>query len=213
MGTRHIVEVIKDKKTVIRQYGQWDGYAETAAYQLRNFIKKHGAQKTKELMELTEIQNTRSRHEDGPDMLITPDGFHMAESMLCAVNEIAEYLYKLSSGTFLLCRYGISDVKLVSIPAVVEKFGLEKAMNYYMLTRDTGYKVLDTIGIFSCFDKVASGECEIPVFLEEEDLDPGRKIIIDLDKETFTCKYFKKEQTWTFEKLPTLAELRKVDKW
>lgn len=56
MGTRHIIEIIKDGNVAVRQYGQWDGYAETAAYHLRNFIREHGADTVRSLIDKTQIQ-------------------------------------------------------------------------------------------------------------------------------------------------------------
>ncbi len=198
MGTRHIVEVIKDNKTVIRQYGQWDGYAETAAYELRNFIKKHGADKVRELITLTEIQ-------DG-----NLDEFYGKESCMW-LDEVSKYVNNLSMLGDFYSAYDYPD--LAVIPAVAEKFGLEKTMQRYMMTRDTGYKILDVLHIFSCFKEVRDNGMKIPVFLVDESWDTGRKIIINLDDNTFTCAYFGKEQTWSFGKLPTLSELRQVDKW
>jgi len=39
MGTRHIIQVIKDNKTVVSQYGQWDGYPEGQGAAVLNFLK------------------------------------------------------------------------------------------------------------------------------------------------------------------------------
>lgn len=202
MGTRHIVEVIKDNKKVIRQYGQWDGYADTAAYHLRNFIKEHGAEYIRDLLEKTEIHNDTEL-----------DSFHWKESALGVnTSDVDAYIEKIKMlGSFR--GDGIEDIHIAIIPAVVEKFGLEKAMQHYLMTRDTGYKILDVLGIFSCFEEIKYGNLKMPIYLEPVDMDTGRKIIINLDKETFTCRYFGKEQTWNFDKLPTLTELRKVDKW
>lgn len=202
MGTRHIVEVIKDNKTVIRQYGQWDGYADTAAYHLRNFIKEHGAEDIRALLEKTEIHNDTEL-----------DSFHWKESALGVnTSDVDAYIEKIKMlGSFY--RYGIKYTPCAIIPAVVEKFGLEKAMQHYLMTRDTGYRILDVLGIFSCFKEIKHGKLKMPIYLEPVDMDTGRKIIINLDNETFSCKYFGKEQTWSFDKLPTLTELRKVDKW
>ena len=210
MGTRHIVEVVKDDKLAIRQYGQWDGYAETAAYHLRKFIKKHGAEKIRGLVDLTEIQSSIQCHNaDKPDFLLTSSDFHMKESLVgCHVSDFDKYIQeKELTGTFE--KYNLKE----TIPALVKKFSLEEVMAYYMMTRDTGYRILDVIDAFSQFKCVQEGTCKIPVFLEDENIDTGRKIVINLDAETFTCKYFDGEQTWSFDKLPTLAELRKVDKW
>ena len=210
MGTRHIVEVVKGNKLAIRQYGQWDGYAEIAAYHLRKFIKKHGVEKIRELVDLTEIQNTIQCHNvDKPDFLLTTSDFHMSESLVgYHANAIDKYIETIGrTGTFE--KYDLKKI----VPALMEKFDLEEVMAYYMMTRDTGYRILDVIYAFSRFKEVASGDCKIPVFLEDENIDTCRKIIINLDTETFTCIYFDGEQSWSFDKLPTLAELRKVDKW
>ena len=210
MGTRHIVEVIKDKKTAIRQYGQWDGDAATAAYHLRNFIKEIGAQTIRELIDLTQVQGESDRYEIAPDLCIgNAHEFHVAESLMLRT-EISEYIDRVLALGFVH-TYLEPDEKIALIPAVVERFGLAEAVRHYMLTRDTGYKILDVIGVFSCFRDVASGKVKIPVWLEDEELNPGRKIIIDLDNETFTCNYFDDVRTWSFGKLPTLAVLRKID--
>jgi hypothetical protein len=38
MGTRHIIEVIAEGETRIRQYGQWDGYPEVAGVDIALFL-------------------------------------------------------------------------------------------------------------------------------------------------------------------------------
>lgn len=210
MGTRHIIEVVKDNRLVIRQYGQWDGYAETAGYHLRNFIKNHGINKIKEIVDKTEIQNAKQAHKCEPDLLITPSGFKIAEAMLYT-DEIGNYIQKIKELGLCIWAYDM-DTHLATILPCVEKFGLEKTMQHYMLTRDTGYKILDVMGIFSCFPEIENNELKIPVYLEDDDINPGRKIIINTDDKTFTCEYFNKKQTWSCDKLPTLAELRKLDK-
>lgn len=207
MGTRHIVRVIKDGKVVINQYGQWDGYAETAAYTLRNFIKENGKERLNEILDKIEPIGS-ANHDSEPDMLITSNA-HILESMMTSFDEeIAEYRDKIRSmGIFDI------DMHIALVPILVEKFGFERTAKYYTLTRDTGYKVLDVLNMLFAVNECQFGEQKIPVYLEDEDLDPGRKIIINMDNETFTCHYFGKEKSWSFDKLPTLSELRKVDKW
>ena len=39
MGTRHIIQVIKDNKTLISQYGQYDGYPEGQGVDVLNFVR------------------------------------------------------------------------------------------------------------------------------------------------------------------------------
>jgi hypothetical protein len=206
MGTRHIVEVIKDNKIVIRQYGQWDGYAATAGYTLRNFIKENGKERLDEILDKVEpIDNIA--HGNEPDMLIT-DKAHILESMMTSFDEeIAEYRDKIRSmGIFDI------DMHIALVPILVEKFGFDRTAKYYTLTRDTGYKVLDVLNMLYSINECRFGKIKIPVYIEE-DFDTGRRIVINMDDETFACKYFGKEKTWTFDKLPTLTELRKVDKW
>lgn len=206
MGTRHIVEVIRKGKPVIRQYGQWDGYAATAGYTLRNFIKENGKERLNEILDKVDpIDNIT--HGNEPDMLIT-DKAHILESMMTSFDkEIAEYRDKIKSmGIFDI------DMHIALVPILVEKFGFDRTAKYYTLTRDTGYKVLDVLNMLYSIKECRDGETNIPVYIEG-DLDTGRKIVINIDDETFTCKYFDKEKTWTFDKLPTLSELKKVDKW
>ena len=206
MGTRHIVEVIRKGKPVIRQYGQWDGYAATAGYTLRNFIKENGKERLDKILDKVEPINNIA-HGNEPDMLITNKA-HILESMMTSFDkEIAEYRDKIKSmGIFDI------DMHIALVPVLVEKFGFDRTAKYYTLTRDTGYKVLDVLNMLYSIKECRNGETKIPVYIEE-DFDTGRRIVINMDDGTFSCKYFGKEKTWTFDKLPTLSELKKVDKW
>ena len=211
MGTRHVVEVIRNKKAVIRQYGQWDGYAETAAYQLRNFIKEKGKDELCEMLDKLVFQNNTTDPNE-PDMLITSKS-HILESMMTSYDkDVAKYVQEIREMTFRL-----DDDYIGIIPAVIHKFGFDRALEYYVLTRDTGYRILDALYVFHVIQEYPPYGKDfgnkLPVYLEPEDIDTGRKIIINVDDETFTCKYFGREKSWTFDKLPTLVELRKVDKW
>lgn len=40
MGTRHLIKVISDGKTVVAQYGQWDGYPSGQGITLLSFLRK-----------------------------------------------------------------------------------------------------------------------------------------------------------------------------
>ena len=202
MGTRHIIEIIKDGNVAVRQYGQWDGYAETAAYHLRNFIREHGADTGRSLIDKTQIQK-----KDG--VPISPDGFHMAESEMRTTEPIF-YIWQLRRLGFF-SDY-IPNFWVACIPAAIEKFGLEETMSSFSITWETGYKILDVIAIFTSFKEFDEKKLKFPVYLEDENCEPGRKIIINLDDETFTCEYFDIKYTWGFKQLPTLAELRTLDK-
>ena len=39
MGTRHLIAVVKDKKYVVAQYGQWDGYLSGQGKDILSFLK------------------------------------------------------------------------------------------------------------------------------------------------------------------------------
>lgn len=208
MGTRHVVEVIRKGKPVIRQYGQWDGYAATAGYTLRNFIKENGKERLNKILDsLESIPSTSQRNENEPDLLIT-NRAHILESMMTSFDkEIAEYRDKIRRMGFFSM-----DMHIALVPVLVDKFGFERTAIYYTLTRDTGYKILDVLDMFYSINDCKDGKIKIPVYVENENLDTGRKITINMDDETFTCNYFGKKRSWSFDKLPTLKELKQVDR-
>lgn len=197
MGTRHIVEVINNGNTVLRQYGQWDGYAEIAGHHICEFIKKHRLE-LKDMMACTEIK---------PNSSELANDFHWKECTLAENDIFTTYTLRLSS---IAAHMGLDASKkyLYAIPAVVEKFGVEKAMDYYMLTRDTGYRIFDIIYMFK--NMLKSGK-KIPVYMMSEDVDPGRKIIVNLDDETIEFKYFDKDKIYSFSHLPAKSILKKID--
>lgn len=191
MGTPHILKVIKDGRTVIRQYGQYDGDAATAGHNLCSFITKYGAETIRKLIDQTEIQE-----QSGPISVPVEVGEYFAN-----INYLGDFFKFLG------------DPYITVIPSAIEKFGLQKTMQYYMLTRYTGYKVLHVIGVFSCVKEVEEGKCKIPVYLESDDMeDAGRKITLDLDNEAIVFDYIGKHKVWEFSSLPADAELKELDK-
>lgn len=201
MGTRHIVEVIKDGKKIIRQYGQWDGNAETAGTRIRDFIKNNGKDRLVEILKYTEIKNVDSSFKDESD---EPDYERL--------EEIARYIDEVRHPG--LYYQGDIDFYLGIIPAVIDKYGFEDTAYCYMYSRNTGYRILDVINILACHENCwRTKEYKIPVYLINEEVDPERKIIVNLDEDSLTFEYFGREKSWNFGKLPTIAELKKIDKW
>ncbi len=196
MGTSHIVEVINDGKLVIRQYGQTDGIAEIAGSYICNFLKEHDAEYIKDLLNNTELKDIS--REEAYDYEKIP--------------EMARYLNGLKMlGGF----YGSGiDVHLGSIPAMIQKFGLEDTAKFYIISSDTGYKILNVINVLDCVKEIRDGEFKIPIYLEDKDTESSRKIIINLDDSTITFEYFNQKRTYSFDpfnyRMPTLKDLMRL---
>ncbi len=63
MGTRNLTSVIKDEKTVIAQYGQWDGYPGGQGLTALNFLKNRSLKKFRKKLELVRFATDEDEKE------------------------------------------------------------------------------------------------------------------------------------------------------
>lgn len=63
MGTRHLTKVISEKKTVVAQYGQWDGYPGGQGITILKFIKKTPISKFKDKLKKVKFLDDKKEKE------------------------------------------------------------------------------------------------------------------------------------------------------
>jgi len=174
MGTRHTVKVILNNKTVLNQYGQWDGYIDYAGMRLYKYLKNCDIDKFKTIC----------------SNLIEAD-LRMAVSF----NDIAEYLEKKAYKRFEQNIYE-EDAVSVIVTDLMEKFGYERATAYLLLTRDTGYKIFETLE--AIWD--IRPDVKLPVVLVADEC--YWNYSVNLDDNTFTLIKGNQSMKFNLDKLP-----------
>ncbi len=193
MGTRHTVRVIMGNKEILNQYGQWDGYAETAGIYLyediKNFRKNNFETLKNALNNLVQIS------EDVP--------FALKECSLGLKHEFSEIEECISQYKMKYENY--AEVSLCDIiHHAIEKYGYEKTAEYILKTRDTGYKILDAIKTLYELNPNA----KLPVVYED-----GRcywDYEINLDKNTYTINVGEQSVTFGFNELPNKRNMERI---
>ncbi len=194
MGTRHTVRVIMDNKEILNQYGQWDGYAETAGIYLYENIKHFRKDKCETIKKaLSNLE--RVSEEDVP--------FALKESLLGVKHEFSEIeecirQYKMQYKNY--AEVSLNDI----IDHVIEKYGYEKTAEYFLKTRDTGYKVLDAIEHLYNLNP----DAKLPVVCGD-----GKccwDYEINLDKNTYTIKVGEQSATFGFNELPNKRNMERI---
>ena len=71
MGTRHLTMVIKDNKTKVAQYGQWDGYLESAGVNILNFLKKYNLNYFKEKLDNVSFYSNEEERKNWKEFAIS----------------------------------------------------------------------------------------------------------------------------------------------
>lgn len=208
MGTRNKTMVIKNKKVIINQYGQWDGYPTCAAATIIDFIKDGGIQKLNQFipkLERVQIENNCFRFSE---MTLSFDQEFKDIQKFIHYDDDGKYSKKfIDRDTSEEAYFSALDIEQ-QIDLLSNKFGYERASLYIMLTRDTGYRVLDAMSYLS--EKFP--DKKIPVIIDNYDgWDIEGKNIIDLDKNIFITKYHDKTFVYPFDKLPTVDNLEEIE--
>ena len=178
MGTRHTVKVIKNGQVVLNQYGQWDGNTATAGIYLVHSIKKLGVDRLKEMFECVKVSS-----ED-------PDEFFCGESLLGVKRDGSDmegFIDNLYQGKKPTIR------KIVR--ALIRRFGTVATARYVMISRNTGYKILDAL------DELLKQNVAVKTFICKDKCYWHYEI--NLDEETFTVKVGNKEKAWKLNRLPS----------
>lgn len=185
MGTRNKTIVKKNDKIIINQYGQWDGYPTSATKVIADFLRGNSVDDINKML-------GRIKYVERDNTLIFNE---ITMSLNKEFGEIQKYLYE-------------DYTRRTNITDLVNKFGYEKASLYLMLTRDTGYNILNVIK--ELYE--ISGDKNIPIILDDYDgWDIESKNIVDLDNKTLTTIWHGQEKTWDFYALPSDEELEEFE--
>ena len=205
MGTRHKVKLLKDNKIIINQYGQWDGYPTTAGEVITNFLKnKENVEFLKNLQEKF-IYKTKEEQ----DKFIFGE---MTMNIEEASKEIYHYIF--DEGQVFKEEKTGEDVRWFDLTTkqyvdeIYKKFGFEMTAYYLMITRDTGYKIFDTIKELNRLEP----DKKIPVFLNDYNgFDIEATYTINLDKNTLEIVWHDKGQIYDLDNLPGIKELEEIE--
>ena len=200
MGTRHFVEVISDGKKVISQYGQWDGYPTTAGVVICDFIKNHDMDEFKKILGRLEPAGS-------------PDEFQWTECCFGAEHPYSD-IQRFCSNYKAERKFEYTILELVR--ACVDAFGPDVTKTYFMITRDTGYNILD---ILCVLNDLLDTEAKIPVFTSERgDEVPGNSYwlealyVINLDTKVLTINWHGNEKVCRFSRMPGESTLSRFEK-
>lgn len=201
MGTRHKVEVIQNNEIIINQYGQWDGYPSTAGKVIVNFLKdKNNIDVLKNIKDKFEYKNEEEQNRFiFGEMTLNPGKEH--ENIYKFIYDSEQYFENEETGEKVRC-YDISHKQLID--EVYKKFGYESTAYYMMITRNTGYKVLDTIKELNRLEP----DKKIPIFKSNYNgWDIEARYIINLDDNSLTMEWHNKTIEYDLDKLPSNSEI------
>ncbi len=171
MGTRNITEVKLNNKTVIRQYGQWDGYPATAGSTLVDFLKEDdNLDWLKEI--LTKQVITYISDKDIEDWSEGPGLEYLVSYYPGIFGQIHKWHYD---------NYDKFQGKPIEIEwqAIVNQFGYHDASMYIATVRNTGYYIFNALKfMYSQKESVNF----LPVYINYyQGWDIEAKYLIDLD--------------------------------
>lgn len=201
MGTRHKIKVLKENKIILNQYGQWDGYPTEAGKCIVNFLKE------KENVEFLKNVKNNFVYKDKKEQ----DHFIFGE-MTMNPEEVTKDIYHFifdSGQLFKDEKTGkevrwcyLSQKQLVDI--LYDKFGFEMSAYYLMITRDTGYKIFDTIKELNRLEP----KKQIPIYKSDyEGFDIEARYIVNLDNNTLKIEWHDRTKEYDLDKLPSEKEL------
>lgn len=206
MGTRHKVRVIQDKKIIINQYGQWDGYPTEAGKVIVNFLKNQD--------NVEFLRNIKEKfiYKDK----IEQDRFIFGEMTMNpeeTFKEIYDFIYDSdqlfeNEETGKKVRWcNISQRQLID--EVYKKFGFEMTAYYMMITRDTGYKVFDTMKELNRLEP----DKNVPIFESDyEGWDIEARYTVNLDKNKLEIEWHNRTLEFDLGNLPNYEELEDFEK-
>lgn len=190
MGTRHVVKVIEGDEEKIRMYGQWDGYLGTVVPHLKGAIARIGVEKLRDI-----LNNVRVNRSDEADEFHIDECFFGYKHEYSAIEDMVDAFRRGTDD------WDYSYIK--SIPFIAQFFNKEAVAEYFMKTRDTGYKVLDVLYELSLIG------AEIPSYFSESE--PGRVYTVDFDSKTLIVDYFGTELSWKFGDIPSDEEIERIE--
>ena len=194
MGTRHVIKIINHGKEVVSQYGQWDGYPSVVIGAIRDYIHDYGVDSIRK-----SLAHISPQPFDEMDRLI------WSECTIGAVHAFSDIEAFSTDQVLKACHVG-GMTAAERQQELLEKFGWQRGSLYLMMTRDTGYMILDALKNIE--DRNTEG-AEVKSFLFDGDM--GRTYTIDLDHEELKMNCFDTEMVWNLGQLPDNDTLEQLD--
>lgn len=189
MGTRNVTIIKYNGEERVRQYGQWDGYPTTALGEIVRFLKADGA------IEHLKQNLVKCKLIPEDQWVHYPKGFTDI-GLFCS----RRYM------DLMCCSYDVCIEKIVN----ATKFSAADVLNYYLVTRDTGYNIMDVLTT-----SAADAAMEMVLVQTSEtkcDWQIEAVNIIDLDAQIVTSYWHDAKREWSFDCLPDLNELMEFEK-
>lgn len=206
MGTRNKTMLIKNGKTIINQYGQWDGYPTGASATIVNFLKENGKEALEDIVKKLKPVEVKENKVILSEMTLSFSKDYSDIQKYIDHDENGKYKQWNLEGCDEPFYFSSLPVKN-QVEILSEKFDYEKFSTYLMLTRNTGYKVFDVMKCLS--DKFP--EKEIPVIYDDYDgFDIEAKNIINLDTNTYTIDWHNKIYHFDLDNLPDMEKLEEI---
>lgn len=200
MGTRHKVKVLKGNRIIINQYGQWDGYPTEAGKVITHFLKdKDNIDFLKNIKDKFEYKNEEEqRNFIFGEMTMNPEEAY--REIYKFIYDSDQYFEKEETGEKV--RWcDISQKQLIN--EGYKKFGFEATAYYMMITRDTGYKIFDTIKELNRLEP----DKTIPVFKSDyEGWDIEARYTVNLDKNKLKIEWHDRILEYDLDNLPSDKE-------
>ena len=187
MGTRNVTIIKYNGEERVRQYGQWDGYPTTALAEIVRFLKADGA------IEHLKQNIVKCR-------LIPEGSFKYPKGF----DEVSDFCWRRYMD-LMRCSYDVCIEKIVN----ATKLTSADVLNYYLSTRDTGYRIMDVLTT-----SAADAAMEMVLMQTTEtkcDWQIEAVNIIDLDAQIVTSYWHNAKREWSFDCLPNEDELAKFE--
>lgn len=179
MGTRNLTMVIKDKKPVVAQYGQWDGYPSGQGITVLNFLKNRSLNKFKKKLDLLRFATDEDQKtlddflesigcKDGCMNLEQASKYHQRFPLLTRDigDEILYLVLTLKTPTFIIdssdfakdslfCEWGYVidlDNETFEVYSGFNEKPLKKGERFYESKNDDGYYPISLVKKYSLND-------------------------------------------------------------
>jgi len=136
MGTRNVTSVILNKKQVVCQYGQWDGYPSYAGVKILEFLRDAGLERFKSALANTMLSvnsyNDANYYTGSTKDIDSLFQYVMKEQIMLNSSRKPEESYM---GTYATVKHMLDTNKLTP----------QQADDFLASTRDTGCEILSYI--------------------------------------------------------------------
>ena len=209
MGTRHITRIISGGELKCCQYGQWDGYPTSAGKYLMEKIRTLNLDEFESALNSVKLVNCqelmrRGELDENVETFFTGAPLTDKLKRACEIYEDVYYRSSVADEKDMTVHESISARKKAFDKRVVAELGRDVLTDYYVATRDTGYKILGIIPLLDG-NKGLTLWCDDYIEKNEGDWQIEGIYELNFDTDTFMLRYHGAQLNISFEAFRTFS--------